>query len=96
MKLPLSSYQKLFDSFLLDEFPEIQSISFDKSGPIIIHAKVYLKPADEQTGMISCVRLMQNIETRMKELSRYLGGGILCSLDIYFEGEILCHDVFRM
>ena len=96
MKVPLSSYQKLFNSLLLDEFPEIQSIQFDKLGPIIFLCKVYLKPADEQTGMISCVRLMQNIETRMKELSQYLGGGVLCSLDIYFEGEILCHDVFKI
>jgi len=96
MKLPLSSYQKLFDSFLLDEFPEIQSISLNKSGPIIIHAKVYLKPADEQTGMISCNQLMRKLIERMKELSQYLGGGFLCSLDIYFEGELLCHDVFKM
>lgn len=96
MKFPLSTYQKLFDSFLLEQFPEIQSIEVDKLGPIIFTVKVYLKPADEQTGMISCVRLMQNIETRMKELSKYIGSGGLCSLDIYFEGVLLCHDTFKM
>jgi hypothetical protein len=96
MKLPLSSYQKLFDSFLLNEFPEIQSIQVDKSGPIIFIVRVYLKPAEEQTGMISCKFLMNALTKRMIELSQYLGGGVLCSLDIYFEGELLCHDIFRM
>ena len=96
MKFPLSTYQKLFDSFLLEQFPEIQSIEVDKLGPIIFLVKVYLKPADEQTGMISCNHLMRNLTERMKELSQYIGGGVLCSLDIYFEGELLCHDIFRM
>lgn len=96
MKVPPSSYQKLFDSILIGEFPEIHSIEVDKLGSIIFNVKVYLKPADEQTGMISCNHLMRNLTERMKELSQYIGGGILCSLDIYFEGELLCHDVFRM
>ena len=97
MKFPISSYEKLLNNFLLKEFLEIESIWLGKNRVLnMLLVKVYLKPADEQTGMISCVRLMQNIETRMKELSQYLGGGILCSLDIYFEGELLCHDAFRM
>ena len=96
MKVPLSSYQKLFNSILLDEFPEIESIWLEKLGPVIIFAKVYLKPAEEQTGMVSCKFLMNALTTRMSELSQYLGGGVLCSLDIYFEGELLCHDVFKI
>ena len=96
MKIPPSSYQKLFDVILLEQFPEIEFIKVDKLGPIIISVKVYLKPASEQKGMISCKYLMKNLETRMIELSKYFGGGVLCTLDIYFEGELLCHDVFRM
>lgn len=97
MKFPISSYEKLLNNFLLKEFLEIESIWVGKNKVLdVLLVKVYLKPADEQTGMISCVRLMQNIETRIKELSKYIGDGGLCSLDIYFEGELLCHDAFRM
>ena len=97
MKFPISSYEKLFNNFLPKEFAEIESIWVGKNRVLnMLLVKVYLKPADEQSGMISCVRLMQNIETRIKELSKYIGDGGLCSLDIYFEGELLCHDAFRM
>lgn len=97
MKFPISSYEKLLNNFLLKEFLEIESIWVGKNKVLdVLLVKVYLKPANEQTGMISCVRLMQNIETRIKELSKYIGDGGLCSLDIYFEGELLCHDAFRM
>ena len=97
MKFPISSYEKLLNNFLPKEFSEIESIWVGKNKVLdVLLVKVYLKPADEQTGMISCVRLMQNIETRIKELSKYIGDGGLCSLDIYFEGELLCHDAFRM
>jgi len=97
MKFPISSYEKLLNNFLLKEFLEIESIWVGKNKVLdVLLVKVYLKPADQQKGMISCVRLMQNIETRIKELSKYIGDGGLCSLDIYFEGELLCHDAFRM
>ena len=97
MKFPISSYEKLLNNFLPREFSEIESIWVGKNRVLnMLLVKVYLKPANEQTGMISCVRLMQNIETRIKELSKYIGDGGLCSLDIYFEGELLCHDAFRM
>ena len=97
MKFPTSSYEKLLNNFLPKEFSEIESIWVGKNSVLnMLLVKVYLKPANEQTGMISCVRLMQNIETRIKELSKYIGDGGLCSLDIYFEGELLCHDAFRM
>ena len=97
MKFPISSYEKLLNNFLPKEFSEIESIWVGKNRVLnMLLVKVYLKPANEQTGMISCVRLMQNIETRIKELSKYIGDGGLCSLDIYFEGELLCHDAFRM
>ena len=97
MKFPISSYEKLLNNFLPKEFPEIESIWVGKNRLLnMLLVKVYLKPANEQTGMMSCVRLMQNIETRIKELSKYIGDGGLCSLDIYFEGKLLCHDAFRM
>ena len=97
MKIPPSSYQKLFDSILLEEFPEIDNIWVGKNWALgIITVKVYLKPADEQTGMISCHHLMRKLMTRMTELSQYFGGGGVCSLDIYFEDELLCHDAFKM
>lgn len=99
MKFPISSYEKLLNNFLPKEFPEIDYIEVKKPSILeldVLLVKVYLKPADQQKGMISCVRLMQNIETRIKELSKYIGDGGLCSLDIYFEGELLCHDAFRM
>lgn len=97
MNFPVSSYEKLLNNFLLEEFPEIESIWVGKNRILdVLLVKFYLKPADQQKGMVSCSRLKNALMNRMTELSRYIGSNALCSLDIYFEGELLCHDAFRM
>jgi len=71
MKTPISSYQKIYDQFLIGEFPEIDYV------------------------VVSCQHLLRQLQARMKELNKYLGDRRNVEVNIYFEGELLCHDVNR-
>jgi hypothetical protein len=100
MKTPISSYQKIYDQFLIGEFPEIDHLVVKKPSfpfSIFSHVKcdVYLKPADQIKSMVSCQKLLRQLHVRMKELNRYLGDVRNVEINIYFEGELLCHDVSR-
>ena len=98
MKLPPSTYQKLFDSTLLSDFHEIKHIFVGTDWVLgtVLNVDVYLKPANGQKGMISSRRLLENIQKRIIELNRYLGGRGIIDLDIYFERELLAHNVFHL
>jgi hypothetical protein len=98
MKTPLSSYQKIYDQFLIKEFPEIDHLvvrkpSFPFSIFSSIKCDVYLKPADQIKSMVSCHFLLRKLQERTKELNKYLGDKRNVEINIYFEGELLCHDV---
>ena len=98
MKTPLSSYQKIYDQFLIKEFPEIDHLvvrkpSFPFSIFSSIKCDVYLKPADQIESMVSCQFLLRKLQARTKDLNKYLGDKKNVEINIYFEGELLCHDV---
>ena len=100
MQTPIASYQKIYDQFLIGEFPEIDYIEVKKpSFPFTIFSSikcdVYLKPADQIESMVSCQHLLRQLQRRMKELNRYLGDRRNIEVNIYFEGELLSHDVNR-
>lgn len=57
MQTPIASYQKIYDQFLIGEFPEIDYIEVKKpSFPFTIFSSikcdVYLKPADQIESMV--------------------------------------------
>jgi len=98
MKTSPSAYQKLFDTILLNEFLEIESISVAKKWLLgtILGVDIYLKKPDEIKGMVSSKRLLRKLEERISELNGYFGESGLININIYFEGELLIHDAFRL
>jgi len=97
MKTSPSAYQKLFDTILLNEFSEIESISVEKMWGFgtMLEVDFYLKKPDEIKGMVSSKRLLRKLEERISELNAYFGEHGIISINIYFEGELLIHDAFR-
>lgn len=100
MKIQLSSYQKLFDSFLLKDFPEIERIEVmepDFPFSIIMGIKInfYLKPADQIGNMVSYTHLLRKLKERIEELSAYMGEKIVVDMHIYFEGERVAYDIIN-
>jgi len=98
MKTSPSAYQKLFDTILLNEFSEIESISVENKWRLgtILGVDIYLKKPDEIKGMVSAKRLLRKLEERISELNGYFGERGVISINIYFEGELLIHDAFRL
>jgi hypothetical protein len=98
MKTPPSAYQKLFNSTLLIDFPEIDHISVANKWVFgtILGVDVYLKKPEEIKSMVSAKHLLRRIEERISELNGYFGDGGVIDINIYFEGELLFHDAFRL
>ena len=101
MNFPLSTYQKLYDSLILGNFSEINYLEVKPpSFPFPVRSgfrvNFYLRPAREIKSMISCDKLMRNLQDRILELNALVGRKALVDINIYFEGELLCHDMIRI
>jgi hypothetical protein len=98
MKISPSSYQKIFDSALLNDFSEIDRIFVAKKWKLgtILSVDVYLKDSEHQTSMVSSKQILRRLEERISELNNYFGGSGVIDINIYFEGELLIHDAFRL
>lgn len=98
VKVPPEAYQKLFDSTLLNQFSEIESISVAKKWTLgtILGVDVYLKKPEDIKTMVSAKHLLRRLEERISELNGYFGGSGVIDINIYFEGELLIHDAFRL
>ena len=98
MKTSPSAYQKLFDTILLNEFSEIESISVANKWKLgtMLGIDVYLKDPDYQKSMVSSKHLLRRLEERISELNGYFGESGVISINIYFEGELLIDDAFRL
>ena len=94
MKYPAKSYEKLFNSVLLDEYPEIGSIevkhgSFFKFAELDV--KVHLKDYDyKNNGVGPCSVLGRALTTKMIELTDYFGKRIFPNINIYFQEKKIC------
>ena len=97
-KIPPSAYQKLFDSTLLDDFSEIESISVANKWTLgtILGVDIHLKKPEEIKTMVSGKQLITKLEKRISELNNYFGGSGVIVINIYFGGELLIHDAFRL
>ena len=97
-KIPPSAYQKLFDSTLLDDFSEIDHISVADKWTLgtILGVDVHLKGSEHQKSMVSSKHILRRLEERISELNNYFGGSGIIDINIYFEGELLIHDAFRL
>jgi hypothetical protein len=101
MNFPLSTYQKLYDSLILGNFSEISYLevkppSFPFPARSGFRVNFYLKTAKEIKSMVSCDKLMRNLLERIIELNALVGRKALVDINIYFEGELLCHDMIRI
>ena len=105
MKYPIKSYEKLFNSVLLDEYPEIESIhvknpsffSFHKGVIVNIHLKDYDYNKVEFDGVSPCVEFGKGILLRMMELAKYLGENSVPWINIYHNGKNICgYDDFYL
>ena len=101
MNFPLSTYQKLYDSLILGYIPEIEYLEVKppvfpfpaRSG---FRVDFHLKPAKEIKSMISCDKLMRNLQDRIVELNKLVGRKAFVDINIYLEGELICHDMIRI
>lgn len=99
MKLPTDSYAKLYNSFLLDEFPNIESISlkpvsiWKKIGDLGVGAdfitNIHLKEYNHK-GIEACTTFGKKLEKRIFELNGYLGPAIGREIKIYHNGKLMC------
>lgn len=99
MKFPLESYRKIYSEFLVRDFPEVEAVIVKKPSLLSgifssLKVNVILKPSEEIESMVSCDYLLRNIEKRISELNKYLGQKVVVEINIYFEGELLCHDIW--
>jgi hypothetical protein len=94
VKYPAKSYEKLFNSVLLNEFPEIESIevkhgSFFKFSELDV--KIHLKDYDyKKDGVVPCSVLGKDITTKMIYLTDYFGQRLVPDVKIYFQGKKIC------
>jgi hypothetical protein len=95
MKYPITSYEKLFNSMLLNEYPEIESIrvknpsffSFNKG--VIVN--VYLKDYDyEKYGIVPCVEFGKDILFKIRELVKYFGENSVPWINMYHNEKKIC------
>ena len=95
MKYPITSYEKLFNSMLLNEYPEIESIrvknpsffSFNKG--VIVN--VYLKDYDyEKYGIVPCVEFGKDILLKIRELVKYFGENSVPWINMYHNEKKIC------
>lgn len=99
MTLPLSSYQKIFDSFILGSFPDIKYLEVN-SLPHLYHPKAgiqvifYLRPLNELTSSLSCNELLEVLRVEVGELLKYLGSKIMVDMSIYSGEQFLCRNLF--
>ena len=95
MKYPIKSYEKLFNSVLLDEYPEIESIhvknpsffSFHKGVIVNIHLKDY---DYKKYGIVPCIEFGKGILPRLIELAKYFGENSVPWIEIYHNGKNIC------
>lgn len=101
MKLPIDSYAKLYNSFLYDEFPNIESISlkpasiWKKIGDLGIGADFIINiQLKEYKGkdMRACITFGRKLSDRIIELNNYLGLPISRDIKIYHNGKLICTD----
>ena len=104
-KIPLSTYQKLYSEILLSEFPDIERLEVLKPNfpfSVLMGVKInfYMKPADQivqrtPKGLFSCRYLIGMLKGRINELNKYMTSKMVVDMNIYFEGELLCHDILN-
>ena len=97
MTLPLSAYRKVFDTFILESFPdieylEVEKISFPFTTNLGIRVNFHLRPG--LTSTLSCNQLLELLRIEVGELVKYLGGKIAVDMYIIFKGEVLCNNLF--
>ena len=94
MKYPAKSYQKLFNSVLKDEYPEIESIEVEKGSFFKfteLEVKVHLKDYNyKNNGVGPCSVLGRDITTKMIYLTDYFGQRLVPDVKIYFQGKKIC------
>ena len=99
MSISTKPYQKLFDSILLSEFPEISSIELRSLSSVTglsgISVDFFLKSADKIETMVSCDQLSRRLAKRIEELNQYIGPRMFFYINIHFEGENLCQNWIR-
>ena len=100
MKIPYSSYEKLYSEVLLKDFPELERIEVVKPDfpfSIIMGIKVnlYLKPPEQIKSMLSCKYLIGMFKGRVGELNKYFGEKTVVDINVYYDGELLCHDILN-
>ena len=92
-------YEKLFNSILLMEFPEISSLEIRSLRSITgvggISVDFFLKSEDEISSMVSCDQLSRRLAKRIEELAPYIGPKMFFHINIHFEGEVLCQNWVR-
>ena len=99
-KIPLSTYQKLYSEILLSEFPDIERLEVLKPNfpfSVLMGVKInfYIKPADQIEGLFSCRYLIGMLKGRINELNKYMTSKMVVDMNIYFEGELMCHDILN-
>ena len=101
MKLPVESYEKLYNSFLLDEYPIIERIQvkpasvWKKIGDLGIGAQIIIKVYLKKNSNIKysiCTSFGRELSHRINELNGYLGPNISRDIKIYHDGKIICTD----
>ena len=99
----ISSYQKLYSQFISPAYPEISELQVKKpdfpfSVISAVSVDIFLRPTDRFDHDIKrkiCVRLLSGITEKIHDLNRYLGQKTTIDLNIYYGGEVICHDIIN-
>lgn len=99
MKTPIEAYNKLYNSFLLDDFPNIEKIYLkpksllQKIGDLGIGApftvNIHLKEYNHK-GIEACTAFGRKLEQRIFDLNNYFGQAIGREIKIYYNGKLIC------
>jgi len=92
MKLPIDSYRKLFNTILLDEYPQIEKVEvnypkFFSFDDLIV--KIHLKEFEEGS-LDKCRKLGVGLKNKLLELTEYFGKGKSSKVIIYLNGKKFC------
>ena len=102
MKIPISSYQKLFNSFLLKDFPNISAIEVSK--PVFpfsvvggIRVNFYMKkPENDGSEIVDCRYTMYLVKERIEELIKYMTDEkVVVDMYFYYDGALICQDMIN-
>jgi hypothetical protein len=94
MKFPISAYEKLLNTFLPKEFPEIEKVSVKKKGRFLTvedgTITVHLKDYPHGAYLSPCIELGRKLDKHCRYLLTYFGGNPLFDIEIYYGVNKIC------